>query len=125
MHIIKKQNTVIAETLGKLETLEAVLHSIQLYGQHLSKGSAYDLTTNARSLVKRSEEEVSKSVPELRWKVDLTWSDWGIKGEVDRVRLMREGEVNVENDQQLTTETGQSATLGDRQSVIHGKHALL
>ena len=31
---------VIAETLHKLGTVEAVLHSIQLYGQHLSKGSA-------------------------------------------------------------------------------------
>ena len=57
---------VIAETLDKQETLETVLHSIQLYGQHLSKGSAYDMTTNVKPLVKRSEEEVSKSVPELR-----------------------------------------------------------
>ena len=70
---------VIAETLDKQETLEAVLHSIQLYGQHLSKASAYDLTINLRSLVKRSKEEVSKSVPELRWKVDLTWSDWEVR----------------------------------------------
>ena len=105
---------VIAETLDKQETLEAVLHSIQLYGQHLSKGSAYDMTTNVKSLVKRSEEEVSKSVPELRWKVDLTWSDWEVKDEVDRVRLVREGEVKVESDQQMTTVTGQSVTRGDR-----------
>ena len=105
---------MIAETLDKQETLEAVLHSIQLYGQHLSKGSAYDLTTNVRSLVKRSKEEVSKSVPELRWKVDLTWSDWEVKGEVDRVALVREGEVKVESDQQITTVTGQSVTRGDR-----------
>ena len=35
----------IAETLDEQETLEAVLHSIQLYGQHLSKGSTEDLTT--------------------------------------------------------------------------------
>ena len=105
---------VIAETLDKQETLEAVLHSIQLYGQHLSKGSAYDLTTNLRSLVKRSKEELSKSVPELRWKVDLTWSNWEVRGEVDRVSLVRDGDVNVEHDQQLTTVTGQSATRGDR-----------
>ena len=105
---------VIAETLDKQETLEAVLHSIQLYGQHLSKGSAYDMTTNVKSLVKRAEEEVSKSVPELRWKVDLTWSDWEVKDEVDRVRLVREGEVKVESDQQMTTVTGQSVTRGDR-----------
>ena len=106
---------VIAETLDKQETLEAVLHSIQLYGQHLSKASAYDLTTNVRSLVKRSEEEVSKSVPELRWKVDLTWSDWEVKSDVDRVRLVRESEVNVESDQQLTTVTGcTSVTCLDR-----------
>ena len=121
---------VIAETLDKQETLEAVLHSIQLYGQHLSKGSAYDLTTNVKSLVKKSEEEVSKSVPELRWKVDLTWSDWEVKDEVDRVRLVREGEVKVESDQQMTTVTDQSATHGDHdvrqmatvtgQSVTHG-----
>ena len=121
---------VIAETLDKQETLETVLHSIHLYGQHLSKGSAYDMTTNVKSLVKRSEEEVSKSVPELRWKVDLTWSDWEVKDEVDRVRLVREGEVNVESDQQMTTVTGQSVTRGDRgvrqmttvtgQSVTHG-----
>ena len=121
---------VIAETLDKQETLEAVLHSIQLYGQHLSKGSAYDMTTNVKSLVKRSEEEVSKSVPELRWKVDLTWSDWEVKDEVDRVRLVREGEVKVKSDQQMTTVTGQSVTRGDRgvrqmttvtgQSVTHG-----
>ena len=104
---------VIAETLDKQETLETVLHSIQLYGQHLSKASAYDLTTNVRSLVKRSKEEVSKSVPELRWKVDLTWSDWKVKGEVDRVALVREGEVNVESDQQMTTVTDQSVTHGD------------
>ena len=51
---------VITETLDKQETLEAVLHSIHLYSQHLSKGSAYDLTTNVTSLVKRSEDEVSK-----------------------------------------------------------------
>ena len=105
---------VIAETLDEQETLEAVLHSIQLYGQHLSKGSAYDLTTNLRSLVKKSEEEVSKSVPELRWKVDLTWSDWEIKSDVDRVRLVTEGEANIESDQNLTTVTGQSVTRGDR-----------
>ena len=105
---------VIAETLDKQETLEAVLHSIQLYGKHLSKASAYDLTTNVKSLVKRSEDNVSRSVPEMRWKIDLTWSDWKVKGEVDRVRLVREGEVNVESDQQLTTVTGQSATCGDR-----------
>ena len=104
---------VIAETLDKQETLETVLHSIHLYGQHLSKGSAYDMTTNVKSLVKRSEEEVSKSVPELRWKVDLTWSDWEVKGEVDRVSLVREGEVNIESDHQLTTVTGQSVTRGD------------
>ena len=125
---------VIAETLDKQETLEAVLHSIQLYGQHLSKASAYDLTINLRSLVKRSKEEVSKSVPELRWKVDLTWSDWKVKGEVDRVALMREDEVNVETDQQLTTVTGQSATHGDHgvrqlttvtgQSATHGDHGV-
>ena len=121
---------VIAETLDKQETLETVLHSIQLYGQHLSKGSAYDLTTNVKSLVKKSEEEVSKSVPELRWKVDLTWSDWEVKGEVDRVSLVREGEVNIESDHQWTPVTGQSVTRGDRdvrqmttvtdQSVTHG-----
>ena len=104
---------VISKTLQTQKSLEAVLHSIQLYGQHLSKGSAYDLTTNVRSLVKRSEEEKSESVPELRWKVDLTWSEWEVKDEVDRVRLVREGEVNVESDQQLTTVTGQSATRGD------------
>ena len=111
---VQQAEKVIAETLDKQETLETVLHSIQLYGQHLSKGSAYDLTTNIRSLVKRSEEEVSKSVPELRWKVDLTWSDWEVKGEVDRVRLVREDEVNVESNQQRTTVTGQSVTRGDR-----------
>ena len=106
---------VFAETLDKQETLETVLHSIQLYGQHLSQGSAYDLTTNVKSLVKRSEEEeVSKSVPELRWKVDLSWSDWEVKDEVDRVRLVREGKVNVGSDHQLTTVTGQSVTCGDR-----------
>ena len=104
---------VIAETLDKQETLQDVFHSILLYGQYLSKASAYDLTTNLRSLVKGSEE-VSKSVPELRWKVDLTWSDWNVIGDVDRVRLVREGEVNVESDQQLTTVTGQSVTHGDR-----------
>ena len=107
---------VIAETLDKQETLQAVLHSIQLYGQHLSKGSAYDLATNVKSLVKRSEKEVSKSVPELRWKVDFTWSDWKVKGEVDSVRMVREGDVNhvnVESDKQLTTVTGQSVTRGD------------
>ena len=103
---------VIAETLDKQETLRDAFHSIMLRGQHLSKGSAYDLITNLRSLVKRSEE-VSKSVPELRWNLDLTWSDWKVKGEVDRVRLVREGEVNVESDQQLTTVTGQSVTRGD------------
>ena len=100
---------LIAETLDKQETLEAVLHSIQLYGQHLSKGSAYDFTANVNSLVKRSEE-VNKSVPELRWKVDLTWSHW----KVNKVRLVREGGVNVESDQQLTTVPGQSVTNGDR-----------
>ena len=105
---------VIAETLDNQETLEAVLHSIHLYGQHLSKGSAYDLTTNVKSLVKKSEEEVTKSVPELRWKVDLSWSDWEVKDEVDRVRLAREGEVDVGSDHQLTTVTGQSVTCGDR-----------
>ena len=56
---------VIAETLDKQETLQDVFHSILLYGQYLSKASAYDLTTNLRSLVKGSDE-VSKSVPELR-----------------------------------------------------------
>ena len=100
---------VVAETLDKQETLQAVLHSIQLYGQHLSKGSAYDFITNVNSLVKRSEE-VNKPVPELRWRVDLTWSHW----KVNRVRLVREGGVNVESDQQLTTVTGQSVTNGDR-----------
>ena len=104
---------VIAETLDKQETLETVLHSIQLYGQHLSKASAYDLTTNVRSLVKRSEDEVTKSVPELKWKVDLTWSNWVVKSEVDRVRLVREGEIDVDSDQKLTTVTGQSVVRGD------------
>ena len=104
---------VIAETLDKQETLEAVLHSIQLYGQHLSQGSAYDLTTNVKSLVKRSEEEVNKSVPELRWKVDLTRSDWKVTDKVDRVRLVREDEVNVESDQQLTTVTSLYVARGE------------
>ena len=101
----------LAETLDTQKTLEATIHNIQLYGQYLSKGSAYDLTTNVRSLVKRSEEELSKSIPELRLKVDLTWSDWEVKGEVDRVRLVREGEGNVKNGQkwqQMSTATGQS-----------------
>ena len=105
----QKTAKVIAEILDKLENLQAVLRSIQFYGEHFSKGSAFDLTTNLRSLVKRSEEKVSKSVLELRWKVDLTWSDWKVKGGVDRVRLARE-----ESGQQLTTLTGQSVTRNDR-----------
>ena len=91
----RQAEKVIAETLDKQETQEAVLHSIHLYGRHLSNGSAYDLNTNVSSLLKRAEEEVSKSVSEMRWKVDLAWSDWKVKGEVDRVRLLRD-EVNVE-----------------------------
>ena len=101
---------MIAETLDKQEALQAVLHSIQLYGQHLSKGTAYDLTTNLRTLVKRSEKEMSKSVPELRWNVDLTWSDWKVIGDVDRVRLVREAEIIEKRDQQLTTLSGPSVT---------------
>ena len=104
---------VIAETREKQETLQGLLYSIQLHGKHLSKGSAYDLTTNVKSLVKRSEEEMRKSVPELRLKVEQTCSDWKVKGEVDSVRLVRRDDVNVESDQQLTTVTGQSVPLGD------------
>ena len=111
---------VIAETRNKQETLQAGLHSIQLYGQHLPKGSEHDLTLRIRSLVKRSEEEMSKSIPELRWKVDITWSDWEVKGEVDRVSLVREGEVNVENDQQLTSVSRQS--LKGNRTVRHIKN---
>ena len=104
---------VIAETLDKQQTLESVLNSTQLHGQNLLKSSVFDMIPNVKSLVKRSEEEVSKSVPELRWKTDLTWFNWDIRGDAERVGLMTGGEVNVENDLQLTTVTGQSVTCGD------------
>ena len=53
-------------------------------------------------------------IPPMRWKVDLTWTDWDVKSEVDIVRLLREDEGNIEVDQQLTTVSGQYVTRDDR-----------
>ena len=105
---------VIAETLKKQETLAAALNSIQMYGQHLSKGSTYDLTTNLKSLVKRSDDELSKSVPELRWKVDLIWSEWGVNARVDRAVLTRESGINLRTHEQMTAVTSHSVGKDDR-----------
>ena len=115
---------MIAETLDRQETLQAVLHSLQLYGQHLSNGSAYDLTTNIRSLVKRAEV-LNKSLPELRWKVDLTWSDWGVNGDEDRVRLVREDGGNVESNTfttQCNSDVNGMVSYHNHVLIVHCDH---
>ena len=109
----QKAKKMITEMLDKKETLEAVIHSIQLYGQHLSNVSEYDLTSSILLILLKSEE-MCKSVPEPRLNGFLTWSEWYVKGEVHEVRVEWVGEVNVESDQQLTTVAGQSVTRGDR-----------
>ena len=48
----RQAEKVNVETLDKQETLEAVLNSIQVYGKHLSKMSANDLTTKLRQLIR-------------------------------------------------------------------------
>ena len=110
----RQSEKMISETLDKQQTKEATLHSIQLYGEHLSKGSAYDLNTNVRSLLNKSEEEVGKAVLELKWNVDVTWSDWEVKYKVERVMLVKECQVKVKSDQHLTTVTAQSLTHDDQ-----------
>ena len=106
----RQSENMISETLDEQQTKWAKLKSIQLYGKHLSKGSAYDLNTNVRSLLKKAEEEVGKAVLELKWNVDVTWADWEVKDKVERVMLVKECQVKVESDQQLTTVTAQSLT---------------
>ena len=103
---------VIAETLDRQQTLEAMIHSIQLYGRYLCDGSSYDINTNLKSLEQRADKVIGKSVPQVRWRMKVTRERWRGRSQTDGVSLILD---DLESDGQLTQyHRPQSVRLSDR-----------
>ena len=71
--------------LDKQQKIKLEIKSLHSYSQHLSNGTADDIMTNLKTLVKRSRDQAAKPPPEILWSTDVHWSQWGIIGHTDRV----------------------------------------